>query len=121
MLRKTALALAAVAAVSTAAMTPADAHWRGRAGPGLAFGAFAGALALGAAAAASQPYYYAPAPSYYYPAPTYYAPSYYAPGYYGPSSYPCNVNYDQTCGSYNHYYAPPAAYPIAPGFYQDGG
>src|ERR1041385_5601730 len=100
MLRKTALALAAVAALSAAAMTPADAHWRGRFGPGLAFGAFAGALARGAAAAASQPYYYAPAPTYYYPAPTYYYG-------YGPSAYPCNVNYDQSCGSYNHYYGPP--------------
>ena len=118
MLRKTVLALAAVAAVSTAAMTPADAHWRGRAGPGLAFGAFAGALALGAAAAASQPYYYAPAPSYYYPAPSYYAPSY----YYGGSSYPCNVNYDQTCGSYNYYYAPSAPVLVpGPSFYQNGG
>jgi hypothetical protein len=54
-MRKLAIAAAAVAAISTAAVTPADARWRG--GPGLAFGLAAGALTLGAIAA-SRPYYY---------------------------------------------------------------
>jgi hypothetical protein len=103
MIRKLALAAVAVAAVSTAAIAPAEARWRGGPGPVLAFGAVAGALALGAVAAASQPnYYYAPGYAYepgYYPAPRAY--------YYG-GSRNCNAYINTVCGGpmapYSGYY-----------------
>ena len=44
MMRKFALAAAAVAALSTVAIAPAEARWRGGPGPAVAFGAVAGAL-----------------------------------------------------------------------------
>src|SRR5438552_10034302 len=79
-MRKLAIAAAAVAAISTAAIAPAEAHWRG--GPGLAFGLAAGALTFGALAA-SRPYYYdypgyyyGPGPYAYYGGPVYYGPRY---------------------------------------------
>jgi hypothetical protein len=70
----------AVALVSIAAPTAADARCRGC---GIAAGVIGG-IALGAAiaGAASSPYYYGPGYAYdsgY--APGYYAPGYYAPGY----------------------------------------
>ncbi len=70
---------ATLGAATLAAPAPAQAHWRGGIGPGLAFGLAAGALTAGAVAATS-PYYYGP--GYYYgPAPVYYGPGPYA--YYG--------------------------------------
>jgi len=80
------LATAATLGVATlAAPAPAEAHWRGGIGPGLAFGLAAGALTAGALAATS-PYYYDYGPSYYYaPAPAYYGPGPYA--YYGGPHY----------------------------------
>jgi hypothetical protein len=72
------LATAATLGATTLA-APAQAHWRGGVGPGLAFGLAAGALTAGAIAATS-PYYYGP--GYYYGgAPAYYGPGPYA--YYG--------------------------------------
>jgi hypothetical protein len=56
------LATAATLGVTTMA-APAQAHWRGGIGPGLAFGLAAGAITAGALAATS-PYYYEP--GYYY-------------------------------------------------------
>lgn len=78
---RTLAVLATVATLGATTMAaPAEAHWRGGIGPGLAFGLAAGALTAGALAATS-PYYYGP--DYYYaPGPAYY----YAPGpyaYYG--------------------------------------
>jgi hypothetical protein len=72
------LATAATLGATTLA-APAQAHWRGGVGPGLAFGLAAGALTAGAIAATS-PYYYSP--GYYYGGgPAYYGPGPYA--YYG--------------------------------------
>jgi hypothetical protein len=72
------LATAATLGATTLA-APAQAHWRGGVGPGLAFGLAAGAITAGAIAATS-PYYYGP--GYYYGGgPAYYAPGPYA--YYG--------------------------------------
>ena len=72
---------ATLGAATLAAPAPAEAHWRGGVGPGLAFGLAAGALTAGALAASS-PYYYDYGPGYYYaPAPVYYGPGPYA--YYG--------------------------------------
>ncbi len=70
---------ATLGAATLAAPAPAQAHWRGGIGPGLAFGLAAGALTAGAVAATS-PYYYGPG-YYYRPAPVYYGPGPYA--YYG--------------------------------------
>ena len=75
------LAVLATAATlgATSMAAPAQAHWRGGVGPGLAFGLAAGALTAGAIAATS-PYYYGP--GYYYGGgPAYYGPGPYA--YYG--------------------------------------
>jgi hypothetical protein len=87
-MRNLALVIAAVAALSTATVSPAEARWsRGWHGgwaPAIGFGLAAGALA----AAAASPYYYGPpryyGPRYYRPAPwAYYAtPVYYEPRYY---------------------------------------
>jgi hypothetical protein len=94
-MRKLALATLAAGAISAATLAPAEARWGrggwhgGWGGPGLGFGLAAGALAFGAAAAAS-PYYYGtgyyPGPyGYYGPGPyAYYGPRYYGPGYYRP-------------------------------------
>jgi hypothetical protein len=87
-MRKLALAGAAVAAISSATIAPAEARW----GPGIAFGLAAGALAFGAAAAASPYYYggyygpgpygyYGGGPYAYYGTPVYYGPRYYRPYY----------------------------------------
>ncbi|WP_036050271.1 hypothetical protein [Bradyrhizobium sp. Tv2a-2] len=72
------LATAATLGATTLA-APAQAHWRGGVGPGLAFGLAAGAITAGAIAATS-PYYYGPGYSYG-GGPAYYAPGPYA--YYG--------------------------------------
>ncbi len=80
-MKKTVAVLATVAAVGTAAVaapSPAEAHWRGGIGPGLAFGLAAGAITAGALAATS-PYYYGP-----YGYSGYYGPPAYA---YGPGPY----------------------------------
>jgi hypothetical protein len=85
-MKKTGIALAALAALSVAAASPADArprgHYHGGPGPAL-FGLAAGAMTAGAAAA-SQPYYYDYGPRYYngggpynyYGGPVYYGPRY---------------------------------------------
>ena len=82
-MKRTALILATVAAIGTAAISaPAEAGgWGHRGwGPGIGFGLAAGALTAGAIAA-SQPYYYGPGYGYYGPR-YYYGPGPYA--YYGP-------------------------------------
>ncbi|WP_024511072.1 hypothetical protein [Bradyrhizobium sp. ARR65] len=71
-MRKTFVALAAVAILALSAASPAYA-WRGGWGPGLAAGLIGGAIIGGAIA--SSPYYYGP--DYYY------GPGYYP--YYGPA------------------------------------
>jgi hypothetical protein len=81
------LATAATLGATTMA-APAQAHWHGGIGPGLAFGLAAGAITAGALAATS-PYYYG-AGYYYGPGPAYYGPGPYA--YYGGPYY------------YRHYY-----------------
>jgi hypothetical protein len=97
-MRKTALVLAAAGALgisAVAAPTPAEAHWRGGFGPGLAGGLIAGAL-IGGLATSAYGYgpgygYYGYGPAYYggydpYPwgsyTTTYYSTGY-APAYYG--------------------------------------
>lgn len=92
-MKRTALILATVAALGTAAVSaPAEARHRGGWGPGIGFGLAAGALAAGALAA-SQPYYYGRDYGYYGPRyyrRAYYGPSpyaYYGPRYYGPRYY----------------------------------
>jgi hypothetical protein len=88
-MKRTALILATIAAVGTAAISsPAEARW-GRAwgwGPGIGFGIAAGVLTAGAIAA-SRPYYWGPGYGYY--GPRYYPPGYYGGpyGYYGPRYY----------------------------------
>lgn len=67
-MRKTLLALAAVATLAVSTASPALA-WRGGWGPGVAAGLIGGAIIGGAIA--SSPYYYGPG----------YAPGYYGPGY----------------------------------------
>ena len=78
-MRKTLLALAAVATLAVSAASPAYA-WRGGWGPGLAAGIVGGAIIGGAIA--SSPYYYGP--GYYYGGPRY---------YYGPGGYPYYSGY----------------------------
>ena len=81
-MKKTALVLAAMAALSlgaVAAPSSAEAHWRGGGfGPGLAGGLIAGAVIGGIASSA---YAYGPGYGYGYPGYGYYAS--YAPAYYG--------------------------------------
>src|SRR5690349_20883805 len=81
-MRKTLMALAAVAALAVATASPANA-WRGGWGPGLAAGLIGGAIVGGAIA--SSPYYYGPGYGYYGPGYGYYGgPAYVAdPGYGG--------------------------------------
>jgi|SRR5579864_5854018 len=78
-MRKTLLALAAVATVAFATASPANA-WRGGWGPGLAAGLIGGAIIGGAIA--SSPYY---GPGYYGPGPYYYG----GPAYVGGPGYDC--------------------------------
>src|SRR6185312_15697584 len=73
-MKKTLMALAAVATLAASTASPALAWHRGW-GPGLAAGVLGGAIIGGAIA--SSPYYYGP--GYYYG----YGPAYY-PGYYAP-------------------------------------
>jgi hypothetical protein len=90
-MKRTALILATLAALGTAAVSsPAEARYGHRGwGPGIGFGLAAGALAAGAIAATQPHYYngyYGPRYRrvYYEPAPyAYYGPRYYAPRYYG--------------------------------------
>ncbi|MGH6678642.1 MAG: hypothetical protein ACREDL_06845 [Bradyrhizobium sp.] len=84
-MKKTLMALAAVATLAVSTASPALArHYHGRGwGPGLAAGLLGGAI-IGGAIAAS-PYYYGP--GYYY-GPAYY-PGYYAPAPYGGPVGPC--------------------------------
>jgi hypothetical protein len=74
-MKKTLMALAAVATLAVSTASPALAWHRGW-GPGLAAGVLGGAIIGGAIA--SRPYYYGP--GYYY------GPAYY-PGYYAPPPY----------------------------------
>jgi hypothetical protein len=74
-MKRSLLAIAAVAAMTLAVGTPAHAQ-RGVAA-GVAAGIIGGAIVGGALAS---PYYYGPGPGYYY-GPGYYPPRYYAPGY----------------------------------------
>ena len=69
MTRTLAVLATAAALGATTMAAPAQAHWHGGIGPGLAFGLAAGAITAGALAATS-PYYYGP--GYYYgPRPAY--------------------------------------------------
>lgn len=79
-MKKTLMALVAVATLAVATASPALA-WRGGWGPGLAAGLIGGAIVGGAIA--SSPYYYGPGYGYY-------GPGYYPPGYayYGAPGYP---------------------------------
>jgi hypothetical protein len=80
-MKKTLMALAAVATLAVSTASPAQA-WRGWWGPGLAAGLIGGAIVGGAIA--SSPYYYGPGPGYYYgPGYGYYGPAY-SGGPYGP-------------------------------------
>ena len=78
-MKKTLMALAAVATLAVSTATPAQA-WRGGWGPGLGIGLLGGAI-IGGAIASSNPYYYGP--GYYGPDYGYYGPAY-AGGPYGP-------------------------------------
>jgi hypothetical protein len=79
-MKKSLLALAAVATLAVSMASPAYA-WRGGWGPGIGLGILGGAI-IGGAIASSNPYYYGPGygPGYYY-GPGYPA---YAGGPYGP-------------------------------------
>ena len=80
-MKKTLMALAAVATLAVSTASPAQA-WRGWWGPGVAAGLIGGAIVGGAIA--SSPYYYGPGPRYYYgPGYGYYGPAY-SGGPYGP-------------------------------------
>jgi hypothetical protein len=89
MMRKAAIIVAAIAALATAIVAPAEARgWRGGGwGPGIGFGLLAGALAAGAYGAYGPYGYYGYGPRYY----GYYGPGPYAyyggPYYYGPRRY----------------------------------
>jgi hypothetical protein len=79
-MKKTLMALLAVATLAVSTASPALA-WRGGWGPGLAAGLIGGAIIGGAIA--SSPYYYGPGYGYYEPG--YYPPGYaYYPGPTGP-------------------------------------
>jgi hypothetical protein len=79
-MKKTLMALLAVATLAVSTASPALA-WRGGWGPGLAAGLIGGAIIGGAIA--SSPYYYGPGYGYY--GPGYYPPGYaYYPGPNGP-------------------------------------
>src|SRR5262249_33786799 len=78
-MKKTLMALAAVATLAVSTATPAHA-WRGGWGPGLGIGLLGGAI-IGGAIASSNPYY---PYGYYGPGYGYYGPGYYAGGPYGP-------------------------------------
>jgi hypothetical protein len=82
-MKKTLMALAAVATLAVSTASPALA-WRGGWGPGVAAGLLGGAIIGGAIA--SRPYYYGP--GYYY-GPAYYPGYYYAPPPYGGPVGPC--------------------------------
>ncbi|MBN9051709.1 MAG: BA14K family protein [Rhizobiales bacterium] len=79
-----AVALALVGTTTLAAVTPADAQWRGRhhhhhrgggwGGGGAVLGGLAAGALLGGAIAASRPGYYDYGPGYYAPPPAYYGP-----------------------------------------------
>jgi hypothetical protein len=77
-MKKTLMALAAVATLAVSTASPALA-WRGGWGPGIAAGVIGGAIIGGAIA--SSPYYYGPGYGY---GPGYYPPAY---GYYGGPAY----------------------------------
>jgi hypothetical protein len=79
-MKKSLLALAAVATLAVSMASPAYA-WRGGWGPGIGLGILGGAI-IGGAIASQNPYYYGPgyAPGYYY-----------GPGYDGGPYGPCYV------------------------------
>jgi hypothetical protein len=78
-MKKTLMALAAVATLAVSTASPALA-WRGGWGPGIAAGLIGGAIIGGAIA--TSPYYYGPGYGYY--GAGYYPPGY---GYYGGPAY----------------------------------
>jgi hypothetical protein len=81
-MKRTAIALATIAALGAATITTKPAEARGGRGAAIGFGLAAGALMAGAAASGA--YAYGPGP--YYGGPRYYGPRYYdGPryGYYG--------------------------------------
>ncbi|WBL77300.1 hypothetical protein I3J27_30435 [Bradyrhizobium xenonodulans] len=105
-MRKIAMVAATVGALglsSVAATSPAEAHWRGGWGPGIAGGLIAGALIGGLASSA-----YAWGPGYYD-----YGPGYYGAGYYG-RPYAYDYGYDAPYrwgGGYaTTYYTAPVSY-----------
>jgi hypothetical protein len=98
-MKKTAIALATVAALGAASIAaPQPAEARGI-GPGLAFGLAAGVIGAGLAASTYPGYAYGPGYGYYGPAYGYYGPRYYRPAYYGgPYAYYGGPRY------YRHHY-----------------
>ena len=72
-MKKSLLALAAVATLAVSMASPAYA-WRGGWGPGIGLGILGGAI-IGGAIASQNPYYYGPGYGY--------GPGYYGPGYDG--------------------------------------
>jgi hypothetical protein len=90
-MKKSLVALAAVAVLAISMTSPAQA-WRGGWGPGLAAGLIGGAIIGGAIA--SSPYYYGPG---------YYGPGYYGPGY-GPGYYPYAASPGYVGGGYGGCY-----------------
>jgi hypothetical protein len=84
-MRKTLMALAAVATLAISAVAaPAPAHAQRGLGAAVAGGIIGGAIVGGAIASSPYPYgYYGPPPGYYAPGPAYYGPAYAAaPGCY---------------------------------------
>ena len=80
-MKKTLMALVAVATLAVSSATPAFA-WRGGWGPGIGLGILGGAIVGGAIANSYYgPYGYGPGYGYYGPG---YGPGYYAGGPYGP-------------------------------------
>lgn len=76
-MKKSLLALAAIATMAASAVAPAPAHAQRGVAAGVAAGIIGGAIVGGALAS---PYYYGPGPGYGYYGPGYYPPRYYAPG-----------------------------------------
>lgn len=101
-MKKIAMVAATIGALglgSIAAPSPAEAHWRGGWGPGIAGGLIAGAVIGGLASSA-----YAWGPGYYD-----YGPGYYGAGYYG-GPYAYDAPYRWGGGYTTTYYTAPVSY-----------
>jgi hypothetical protein len=97
-----ALMVGALGLGSVATTAPAEAHWRGGWGPGIAGGVVAGAVIGGLASSA-----YGWGPGYGY----YGGPSYYSAGYYGgPYAYDYDEPYRWGGGYTTTYYTTPVSY-----------